>query len=64
MKMYQRYRHLSTLDTDVYVFKVTYIGRKYVKVRAAIIDRKSEYVYELKTYTIQREDFWKWKEVA
>ncbi len=57
------YRHISTLDTDLYVHAVKYAGPRYIKVQASIVYRKDHYVFERKVFLIKREDLWKWNYV-
>lgn len=60
------YRHRNTLDTDIYVNKVVYSGKDYVKIKYTIFNRHNGLVYNdipVKA-TITREAFLKnWKEV-
>ncbi len=60
----QKYRHISTLDTDLYVHKVPFHNDKYLVVRASIVDRKTEHVYEIATFKIYKEHIRNWKVVG
>ena len=64
MRFHSKYRHIATLDTDLYVHHVQYEHKDYFKVWASLIDRKSEYVYETASFKIQKEHLKYWRIVV
>jgi hypothetical protein len=58
-----KYRHCQTLDTDLYVISVRWSDLEETIVRAAIVNRNTEEVYEIGTYTIKDEDMRNWRKI-
>jgi hypothetical protein len=57
-----RYRHNQTLDIDLIIFRC-YPCTKGVKVRAHVINRRTDIVYETKTFTITKDQYKNWIKV-
>lgn len=62
MESHNLYRHISTLDTDLYVHCVRNADAPSwdTVIWASIVDRKNHYVYETKEFTITFEELAKW----
>lgn len=56
------YRHLTSKDVSYVVSKVQYRGERYWKVR--VFYQTPYSVFGPETVKIQRQDFWKWREVS
>ena len=54
------YRHIHTYDIDLEIIKAYPCSEGY-KVRAALLNRHSGYVYEIKTFVIKNEQLKNWK---
>ena len=58
------YRHNRTLDTDMFIFKITYVSQTEVKFRGAIVNRHSaNLVHEIGTFEIKLADLHNWSEL-
>lgn len=59
-----RYRHINTLDVDLYVHKIGYVGPNYLKLRVSYVNRHNGIVYGMETVKILREQIKYWSEVS
>ena len=62
MERFKRYRNKSALDTDLVAMSVADQGDSLL-VNGYLIHRMFGYVYDSETYTILKQDLWKWKYV-
>ncbi len=60
----QKYRHVSALDTDLYVHSTSITNYGYILVRASIINQRTEDLYEIATYKIYNEHLKNWQVVS
>lgn len=57
------YRHMSALDTDLYIVKTQWQGEKRAIVKGQLYHRSLKVLFPVETYIINVEDFDKWEEV-
>ncbi len=61
-----KWRHMSCLDVDMQVVKVTYRGPTYVKCKVLWLNRNYNDLLlspRPETVTVQKKDLWKWSYV-
>ena len=59
------YRHDCTLDIDLEVMRVRYVGPKYIRLKVNIVDRAHTGRFQSGAVVkIKRVDFNRWKEVT
>lgn len=63
LRHHRTYRHVATIDIDIYVLKVQYRGHKYTKCKVSIFNRHNDVVYETVTVTIDNDQLQFWEEV-
>ena len=58
-----RWRHVNSLDIDIIVTNVSYVGPEYVKLKVLYLNRNYNSIIFPKAETVQikREDFPKWE---
>lgn len=65
MRNQSKWRHLSCIDIDIYIQKISYVGKDYIKLKVNYINRHNDivYNYQPELVKIYKKDLYLWKEV-
>lgn len=59
----KRYKHISMLDVSIYILKVVKENIKDTLVKVSYMHNNGMVIGDTEVVSINKNDFWKWKEV-
>lgn len=66
MKKHRVYRHRNCIDVDIFVEKLDYVGKDYIKLHVTYVNQRNGSVYNLDPDKIKiyRKDLSNWREIS